>query len=61
MQHTCACSTSAVMSFSILPLCWSDIHFVTVPSPCRCFHQIFNKSLLAKFAWSMDVEPEFRF
>lgn len=23
--------------------------------------QVFNKSLLAKFAWSMDVEPTFRF
>lgn len=23
--------------------------------------QIFNKSLLAKFAWAMDVDPEFRF
>lgn len=23
--------------------------------------QIFNKSLLAKFAWAMDVDPDFRF
>lgn len=23
--------------------------------------QIFNKSLLAKFAWAMDVDPQFRF
>jgi C-terminal topoisomerase domain len=23
--------------------------------------QIFNKSLLAKFAWAMDVEPSYRF
>lgn len=26
-----------------------------------CFAQIFNKSLLAKFAWAMDVDPDFRF
>ncbi|KAG6536399.1 hypothetical protein ZIOFF_001453 [Zingiber officinale] len=25
------------------------------------FFQIFNKSLLAKFAWAMDVDPNFRF
>jgi hypothetical protein len=23
--------------------------------------QIFNKSLLAKFCWAMDVDPDFRF
>jgi len=23
--------------------------------------QIFNKSLLAKFSWAMDVDPDFRF
>jgi len=23
--------------------------------------KIFNKSLLSKFAWAMDVEPAFRF
>ena len=23
--------------------------------------KVFNKSLLSKFAWAMDVEPEYRF
>ena len=35
--------------------------------PRRCkrnevpMEKVFNKSLLNKFAWAMDVEPEFRF
>ena len=34
---------------------------------CRCkrnevpMEKVFNKSLLSKFLWAMDVEPEFRF
>jgi DNA topoisomerase-1 len=34
---------------------------------CRCkrnevpIEKVFNKSLLSKFLWAMDVEPEFRF
>jgi hypothetical protein len=34
---------------------------------CRCkrnevpIEKVFNKSLLSKFLWSMDVEPAFRF
>ena len=35
---------------------WQHMEFTFV-----LYLQIFNKSLLAKFAWAMDVDPEFRF
>ncbi|KAJ0101092.1 hypothetical protein Patl1_04083 [Pistacia atlantica] len=37
-----------------ITVAWCKRHEVPI-------EKIFNKSLLAKFAWSMDVEPDFRF
>ncbi|GAV87263.1 Topoisom_I domain-containing protein/Topoisom_I_N domain-containing protein/Topo_C_assoc domain-containing protein [Cephalotus follicularis] len=37
-----------------ITVAWCKRHEVPI-------EKIFNKSLLAKFAWSMDVDPEFRF
>jgi DNA topoisomerase I len=37
-----------------ITVAWCKLHDVPV-------EKIFNKSLLAKFHWAMDVEPEFRF
>lgn len=34
---------------------------LNINSPKLYFLQIFNKSLLAKFTWAMDVDPGFRF
>lgn len=37
-----------------ITVAWCKRHDVPI-------EKIFNKSLLAKFAWAMDVDPEFRF
>ncbi|GAY54822.1 hypothetical protein CUMW_159690 [Citrus unshiu] len=37
-----------------ITVAWCKRHEVPI-------EKIFNKSLLAKFAWAMDVDPEFRF
>ncbi len=37
-----------------ITVAWCKVHEVPI-------EKIFNKSLLAKFHWSMDIEPEFRF
>jgi len=37
-----------------ISVAWCKRHEVPI-------EKIFNKSLLAKFAWSMDVEPDYRF
>jgi DNA topoisomerase-1 len=37
-----------------ITVAWCKLHEVPI-------EKIFNKSLLAKFAWAMEVEPDFRF
>lgn len=37
-----------------ITVAWCKLHEVPV-------EKIFNRSLLSKFHWAMDVEPEFRF
>lgn len=37
-----------------ISVAWCKRHEVPI-------EKIFNKSLLAKFAWAMDVEPDYRF
>jgi DNA topoisomerase-1 len=37
-----------------ITVAWCKRHEVPI-------EKIFNKSLLAKFGWAMDVDPEFRF
>lgn len=43
----CLLPLTSLFCLFVLPVIWTA--------------QIFNKSLLAKFAWAMDVDPVFRF
>ncbi|RDX88305.1 DNA topoisomerase 1 beta, partial [Mucuna pruriens] len=52
---TVALSTSKVNYLDPrITVAWCKRHEVPI-------EKIFNKSLLAKFAWAMDVDPDFRF
>ncbi|KAF5741879.1 hypothetical protein HS088_TW10G00886 [Tripterygium wilfordii] len=40
---------------------WGSLLVSDQEAVCSLVKKIFNKSLLAKFAWAMDVDPQFRF